>query len=315
MRPEVTARVDAMLASDDGNALTAHDMASEATWADKVRDADVDGARLATRQWHFVDIELSDGDVDRACFGHPTLPAGSAAFPGQPQECVVDKIGQFRAELAGTRTEAAERLTALKFQLHFVGDVHQPLHSSDDGDRGGNSKPVVGGVGQPQPACLLGHGRGQAPGPGCRDRVSGLGRRHHARAAVGLGRRVAGVVGHGGVQAVEGGNLRDAAVARRRGQVRVDRNVRRDGRPRCRVAAFQGRRQAGMAAELGPGLRSLTPTHPSTREGMLPGAPLVGPTRFRGRLTARDPSWVRRLHGLREAIRRVYRDRTWFRSR
>ena len=147
MRPEVTARVDAMLASDDGNALTAHDIASEARWADKVRDADVDGARLATRQWHFVDIELSDGDVDRACFGHPTLPAGSAAFPGQPQECVVDKIGQFRAELAGTRTEAAERLTALKFMLHFVGDVHQPLHSSDDGDRGGNSKPVVGGSG------------------------------------------------------------------------------------------------------------------------------------------------------------------------
>ncbi len=147
MRPEVTARVDAMLASDAGNALTAHDMASEATWADKVRDADVDGARLATRQWHFVDIEMSDGDEDRACLGHPTLPSGSAAFPGQPQDCVVDKIGQFRAELAGPRTDAAERLAALKFLLHLVGDVHQPLHSSDDGDRGGNSKPVVGGSG------------------------------------------------------------------------------------------------------------------------------------------------------------------------
>ena len=82
MRPEVTARVDAMLAADAGNALTDHDMASEATWADKLRDADVDGVRLATRQWHFVDIKLSDGDEDRACFGHPALPAGSAAFPG-----------------------------------------------------------------------------------------------------------------------------------------------------------------------------------------------------------------------------------------
>ena len=147
MRPEVLARVDAMLAADAGNVLTAHDIVSEATWADKVRDADVDGARLATRQWHFVDIELSDGDEDHACFGHPPLPAGSAAYPGQPQDCVVDKISQFRTELADPRTDAAERLTALKFLLHFVGDVHQPLHSSDDGDRGGNSKLVFGGSG------------------------------------------------------------------------------------------------------------------------------------------------------------------------
>jgi hypothetical protein len=31
---------------------------------------------------------------------------------------------------------------ALKFLLHFVGDIHQPLHSSDDNDRGGNNKKV-----------------------------------------------------------------------------------------------------------------------------------------------------------------------------
>ena len=59
----------------------------------------------------------------------------------------MDNIGQFRAELADPRTEAAERLTALKFLLHFVGDVHQPLHSSDDGDHGGNSKLVLGEAG------------------------------------------------------------------------------------------------------------------------------------------------------------------------
>jgi hypothetical protein len=33
-------------------------------------------------------------------------------------------------------------LIALKFLLHFVGDLHQPLHASDDHDRGGNDKRV-----------------------------------------------------------------------------------------------------------------------------------------------------------------------------
>jgi hypothetical protein len=142
LRPAVLARVDAMLASDTGNALTAHDMAAEATWADKLRDADIDGARLGTRQWHFVDIELADGDEDRACFSHPATPAGSPAYPGVPRDCVVDKVLQFQAELADPRADSSERLTALKFLLHFVGDLHQPLHSSDDGDRGGNGKRI-----------------------------------------------------------------------------------------------------------------------------------------------------------------------------
>ena len=32
---------------------------------------------------------------------------------------------------------------ALKFLLHFVGDLHQPVHASDDHDRGGNDKKVA----------------------------------------------------------------------------------------------------------------------------------------------------------------------------
>ena len=32
----------------------------------------------------------------------------------------------------------AERILALKFLIHFVGDLHQPLHASDHKDRGGN---------------------------------------------------------------------------------------------------------------------------------------------------------------------------------
>jgi hypothetical protein len=56
---------------------------------------------------------------------------------------VVDKIEQFAAELEAPGTDAEERLIALKFLLHFVGDLHQPLHSADNHDRGGNSVKVM----------------------------------------------------------------------------------------------------------------------------------------------------------------------------
>jgi hypothetical protein len=55
-------------------------------------------------------------------------------------DCVVDKIEEFAAELTNPATDLEEQVVALKFVLHFVGDLHQPLHSSDDHDRGGNNK-------------------------------------------------------------------------------------------------------------------------------------------------------------------------------
>lgn len=127
----VRAQVDALLAADMDN-LTAHDMASEATWADAYRSA----GHRETASWHFVDVEIDHPDVDAACFGHPA-PA-SPASAGPEQDCVIDKVNEFQAELAAPATTPAERLLALKFLIHFVGDEHQPLHASDDHDRGGN---------------------------------------------------------------------------------------------------------------------------------------------------------------------------------
>jgi hypothetical protein len=48
----------------------------------------------------------------------------------------VDKIDQFAAELGNPATSPAEQLLALKFLLHFVSDLHQPLHAADDHDAG-----------------------------------------------------------------------------------------------------------------------------------------------------------------------------------
>jgi hypothetical protein len=89
-----------------------------------------------------VDIEISAPDLDAACFNHPTIAPNTAASDGPAADCVVDKIQEFSAELADPKTDLEEQVVALKFVLHFVGDVHQPLHSSDDNDRGGNDKKV-----------------------------------------------------------------------------------------------------------------------------------------------------------------------------
>jgi hypothetical protein len=137
--PVALQQVDAML-SADSDFLTAHNIADAATWADRFRDSDREGARQNTRQWHFVDLEITAPDLDRACFGHPSLPAGTLASNGPARDCVVDKIDQFAAELASPATDPSERVVALKFLLHLVGDLHQPLHASDDHDQGGNKK-------------------------------------------------------------------------------------------------------------------------------------------------------------------------------
>jgi S1/P1 Nuclease len=141
LQPDVRNRVTALLAADTDD-LTAHDIASAATWADKFRDANFEGSRAKTRQWHFTDIEITAPDLRNACFNHPALPSGTVASNGPAADCVVDKIDQFAAELADSKTDAEEQIVALKFLLHFVGDLHQPLHSSDDNDRGGNAKKV-----------------------------------------------------------------------------------------------------------------------------------------------------------------------------
>ncbi len=141
LKPDVRRTVHVLLATDE-DPLSDHDIASEATWADHLRNADPDGARRRTRQWHFVDIELRAPSLETACFRRPALATTVVASMGPAQDCVVDKIDQFAAELAWQATADDERLVALKFLLHFVGDVHQPLHASDDEDRGGNEKRV-----------------------------------------------------------------------------------------------------------------------------------------------------------------------------
>lgn len=57
-----------MLAGDSDR-LTDHDFVSETTWADRFRDSDRNAIKkhfLGTRQWHFVDIEITQSSVRSA---------------------------------------------------------------------------------------------------------------------------------------------------------------------------------------------------------------------------------------------------------
>ncbi len=144
------AQVDRLLAGDD-EAFTMRDgrrtsdsFDRQATWADYYRDAQRRPGstpdQIHSYHWHFADIELHGGSLDKACYGFPPLAPGVPASEGQDPDCVVDKIEQFAAELAAPAVDDREKRLALKFLLHFVGDLHQPLHASDDADHGGNDK-------------------------------------------------------------------------------------------------------------------------------------------------------------------------------
>src|SRR5207245_327376 len=73
LTPEAGNKVNALIAADP-DPLTAHEIASESTWADKLRDANGGGARPRRRRWHFVEIELDRPDLDQARFCIPVFP-------------------------------------------------------------------------------------------------------------------------------------------------------------------------------------------------------------------------------------------------
>jgi nuclease S1 len=92
---------------------------SVASWADDVRKD-----RRETGPWHYVNIPLgSKYDASRDC----ALRHG----------CVVAKIDDFVKVLTNKKAPREERAEALKFLVHFVGDIHQPMHAAKEA-AGGN---------------------------------------------------------------------------------------------------------------------------------------------------------------------------------
>lgn len=93
-----------------------------ATWADDERGKDP-----ATAPWHFIDIPL----------GAKQGQAQAESFCGAGG-CVTKAITEQLAILKDRTAAAPKRAAALRFVIHFVGDLHQPLHGTTNSDRGGN---------------------------------------------------------------------------------------------------------------------------------------------------------------------------------
>lgn len=97
-------------------------------WADRIRSAD---PWKRSGPWHYMNIEsrattLAAAEREVRAFRHP------------PEGDVLEAIARFESVLADRRRSAAERADALRFVVHFVVDLHQPLHVGRAGDRGGN---------------------------------------------------------------------------------------------------------------------------------------------------------------------------------
>ena len=93
-------------------------IADASTWADE--EHEISGSK----SWHYVNVPLTVAVYEpRFC---------------QPGGCVVSKIEDFRRILADTNAARSARQQALKFLIHLVADLHQPLHVGDNSDHGGN---------------------------------------------------------------------------------------------------------------------------------------------------------------------------------
>jgi hypothetical protein len=121
LTPQAAAAVQRLLAP-----IHVHDLADIANWADDLRhDPAQQALWKSTRALHYVNFPRGDCHyvAPRDC------PDG---------RCVVAAIDRYAAILGDRSRSAAERLQALEFVVHFVGDVHQPLHAGYRDDLGGN---------------------------------------------------------------------------------------------------------------------------------------------------------------------------------
>lgn len=105
-------------------------LASIASWADDYRSKHDE-----SRNWHFVDIPYERNTYD---------PAVDCKRDPKFGDCIINAIARFKAALSDCSKSPKERAEALKFLVHFVGDIHQPLHAAErNNDQGGNEVQVT----------------------------------------------------------------------------------------------------------------------------------------------------------------------------
>src|SRR5580704_9364396 len=103
---------------------------SSATWADDIKGAE------GTGTWHYIDIPRSVDHGDLGLYCQPVGPLHNGSRTGCILSAIRDQLGVLHN---GSPTD---RPRALRYVIHLVGDLHQPLHVTDNNDRGGNCVPL-----------------------------------------------------------------------------------------------------------------------------------------------------------------------------
>ncbi|MBT3945603.1 MAG: S1/P1 Nuclease [Candidatus Marinimicrobia bacterium] len=94
------------------------DLSRVSTWADEIKS---DPNWKHAWDWHFC-----------------TIPDNENYISGKYTGDAIEKMNDFIATLKNKKSSKEEKQIALKFMIHLVGDLHQPLHVGRKNDKGGN---------------------------------------------------------------------------------------------------------------------------------------------------------------------------------
>jgi hypothetical protein len=103
---------------------------SSATWADDMKRAE------GTETWHYIDIPRSLTHADPSSYCEPVGPLKNGGRTGCILSAIRDQLDVLQ------NGSLKDRPRALRYVIHLVGDLHQPLHVTDNSDRGGNCVPL-----------------------------------------------------------------------------------------------------------------------------------------------------------------------------
>jgi hypothetical protein len=127
LTPQAHVAVTRLLVDDRdklGNPSGRTTLEAVAVWADEITDTPA--ARPA---WHYDNRPVC-GSAPKARY----CPDG---------QCNSEQLKRLTVVLGDAQAAARERNEALKWVVHLVGDIHQPLHAADNADRGGNRVAVA----------------------------------------------------------------------------------------------------------------------------------------------------------------------------
>ena len=105
--------------------LGAETLADVSSWADEVRG---ESEYRSTGSWHYINVPLGLNFTDF-----------QKMVEGMSEKNVITALEEQEKVVIDRTAPREKRVDALKFIVHFVGDVHQPMHVSRAEDKGGNT--------------------------------------------------------------------------------------------------------------------------------------------------------------------------------